>query len=326
VNKPNQIMPPGNRRLPPWAQGDCLSNPDRSSGSMWLAAAFVLFLAAWFGFGNAHAAPAPDACKLADALGEAFEMQVPFDVVDGRIYVEARVDGQGPFRFAVDTGASGWGRADAGLVARLHLKAQEPTTTTDGVETAAVATVHLDALELGGLSRKNLDVITRDYSSRMPPDHAFSGIIGREFFADGLLIIDYPGRTLSFTRHLSLAPTEEGVLAYERAFRVPVSIGDVYTEGNLDTGANVAFVLPRSLFERVSATPLELAGQGQLTNSRIETGRSTVRGPFRIGGASLSNVEVRVSDRYPELLVGAHALQHFVLMIDQRSRSIALCQ
>lgn len=49
-------------------------------------------------------------------------------------------------------------------------------------------------------------------------------------------------------------------------------------------------------------------------------------GPFRIGAAMLSDVEVRVSDKYPELLVGAHALQHFALLIDQRTQAIALCQ
>jgi hypothetical protein len=162
-------------------------------------------------------------------------------------------------------------------------------------------------------------VIARDYDSRMSPDAAFSGIIGREFFADGLLIIDYPERTLSFSRKLSLSPAGSNVLRYERAFRVPVSIGEVRTEGNLDTGADVAFVLPKSLFKRVSDAPLQEAGAGRLTNSRIETMRATVRGPFRIGGVSLSDVPVRVSDRYPELLVGAHALQHFVFMIDQRS-------
>lgn len=240
-------------------------------------------------------------------------------------YVEARVDDRGPFRFAVDTGASGWGRADSSLVATLDLKLQAPTTTSDGVQAAQVDTVHFDSLALGGLSRTDMDVITRDYSSRMSPDAAFAGIIGREFFADGLLLIDYPGRTLSFSRTLSLSPTEPDVLRYERAFRVPVSIGNFETEGHLDTGANVNFVMPRSLFERVSSAPLEQAGSGQLTNSRIETMRATVRGPFRIGAASLSNVPVRVSDRYPELLVGAHALQHFVVMIDQRSSSVALC-
>ncbi|HEY3521606.1 MAG TPA: pepsin/retropepsin-like aspartic protease family protein [Rhodanobacteraceae bacterium] len=225
----------------------------------------------------------------------------------------------------MDTGASGWGRADASLVAALHLKAGKPTTTSDDVQTAQVATVHLDSLELGDLSRKNLDVITRDYNGRMSPDAALSGIIGRDFFADGLMVINYPERTLSFSRKLSLPPADANVLRYDRAFRVPVSIGNLRTEGNLDTGANVTFVLPRSLFQRVSNAPLEQAGSGRLTNSRIETMRSTIRGPVRIGGASLSNVQVRVSDRYPELLVGAHALQHFVVMIDQRSKNIALC-
>ncbi|HET9835875.1 MAG TPA: aspartyl protease family protein [Rhodanobacteraceae bacterium] len=275
--------------------------------------------------GDDRAASAADACKLVGAPARDFESRVPFEVVDGRIYVQARVNGRGPFRFAVDTGASGWGRADTTLVSALHLKTGMPTTTSDGMQKAQVATVHLDSLELGGVSRQSLDVITRDYDSRMSPDAAFSGIIGREFFADGLLIIDYPERTLSFSRKLSLSPTGPNVLRYERAFRVPVSIGKVRTEGNLDTGADVAFVLPKSLFERVSDSPLQQAGAGRLTNSRIQTMRSTVHGPFRIGGVSLSDVPVRVSDRYPELLVGAHALQHFVLMIDQRSRSIALC-
>jgi hypothetical protein len=290
-----------------------------------LVALLLPCVAALFGSGEAHAASTPDACTFAHAPTQDFEMQVPFEVVDGRIYVQARVDGRGPFRFAVDTGASGWGRADASLAAALHLKAQGPTTTSDGVKAAQVATVHLDSLALDRLVRKNLDVIARDYDSHMSPAAAFSGIIGREFFADGLLVIDYPGRTLSFSRKLSLPSAGKNVLGYERAFRVPVSIGEVQTEGNLDTGANVAFVLPESLFERVSNAPLEPAGHGRLPNSRIATRRATVRGPFRIGGASLSNVEVRVSDHYPELLVGAHALQHFIVMIDQRSKRVAVC-
>src|SRR5690242_1305706 len=290
-----------------------------------LVALLALCFVPLFAPGEAHAVSVSDACKLVRAPVQDFEMKVPFEVVDGRIYVQARVDGRGPFRFAVDTGASGWGRADASLAAALHLKAQGQATNSDGIKAAQVATVHLDSLALGRLVRKNLGVMTRDYNSHMSPAAAFSGIIGRQFFADGLLVIDYPERTLSFSRKLVLPSTGKNVLGYERAFRVPVSIGDVQTEGNLDTGANVAFVLPESLFERVSNAPLELAGQGRLPNSRIATQRATVRGTFRIGGASLSNVEVRVADRYPELLVGAHALQHFVVMIDQRSKRIALC-
>ncbi|MDG2534752.1 aspartyl protease family protein [Sphingomonas sp. HITSZ_GF] len=270
------------------------------------------------------AAP-PTPCTLVDTAPTDAVVSLPFRIVDGRIYVEVRVNGAGPFRFAVDTGASGMGRADASLAAQLKLPVTGATTTSDAVATAQVDTVRLASVELGGLVRRDLDVMTRDYAGKMAPEAAFAGILGREFFADGLLVIDYPRQRLTFTRGKGLTQGAPGVLAYSRAFRVPVTIGGLATEGNLDTGANVAFVLPRTLFDRVGGGTLEQAREGTLTNTVVTTANATLHGPFRIGGASLSDVEVRVSERYPELLVGAHALQHFALLIDQRSSSIALC-
>jgi predicted aspartyl protease len=271
------------------------------------------------------APPPPEVCALVRDARAGAVLYVPFRIVDGRIYVEARVNGEGPFAFAVDTGASGMGRADASLTKMLALPIEGVGTTSDGVATATVDTVRLASLDLGGFVRRDLSVITRDYSSKAAPEAQFAGIIGREFFADGLLVIDYPSRTLSFTRTRALARGAPGVLGYDRAFRVPVSIGGVVAEGNLDTGANVAFVLPKTLFDRVSGSAVTAAGAGRLTNTVIDTGRATVAGPFVIGAASLSDVEVRVSEKYPELLVGAHALQHVALLIDQRSQSVALC-
>jgi hypothetical protein len=67
------------------------------------------------------------------------------------------------------------------------------------------------------------------------------------------------------------------------------------------------------------------AGDGTLTNTTVKTGSARLAGPFRIGAATLSDLTVRVSDSYPELLVGAHTLQHFTLLIDQRSKNVALC-
>lgn len=271
-------------------------------------------------------ADAPDACRLAGAPGANFALRVPFEVVDGRIYVQARVNQRGPFRFAIDTGASGIGRADTQLVRALGLKPQGRTSTSDGVQSAAVDTVLLDSLELGGLARTSVEVITRDYSSRMPAEVRFHGIIGRDFFADGLLVLDHRRNILSFSRTLSLPSTGKDVIGYERAFRIPVTIGGVRTEANLDTGANIGFVMPKALYTRVAQGPLEPAGAGTLTNTRIETWRAVVPGPVTIGTASFPDVEVRVSDRFPEMLVGAHVLQKFVLMIDQRAKRIALCE
>lgn len=273
------------------------------------------------------AATAPsDACRFAKAVDDSSALHVPFELVDGRIYVQAQVNGRGPFRFAVDTGASGMGRADTSLVAALGLTVHGLTTTSDGVQSATVDTTRLDSLALGSLARNNVEVITRDYGSRMAADTRFAGILGREFFADGLLVIDYPRKQLTFSRAQGLSATDAHALAYERAFRVPVSIGDVQTLGHLDTGANVMFVLPQSLYARVGGGPLQAGGQGQLTNGAIAVHKATLAGPVRIGAVEYANVDVRVSDRFPELLVGAHALQQAVLLIDQRVQRVALCR
>ena len=65
--------------------------------------------------------PPSEACRAVQVAARQAPVSVPFALVDGRVYVEARVNGGGPYRFAVDTGASGIGRADARLVSGLGL-------------------------------------------------------------------------------------------------------------------------------------------------------------------------------------------------------------
>lgn len=275
-----------------------------------------------------HATPSgaqTNACALAQTDHRKDLVHVPFQVIDGRIYVEVKVNGQGPYIFALDTGASGVGRADSNLVAALGLPKVDVGKTSDRVSEREVEIVRMGSVQFGGLKRTNAEVITRDYRSRAAPNAAFAGILGRGFFEDGLLVIDYGRSTVSFTRSQSLTPDMAGALRYEKAFRVPISIAGVETLGNLDTGANVAFVLPRTFYDQLSSAPLGDAATGTLTNGKIETYRVTLKGPFRVGQAAANNVEVRVSERFPEVLVGAHFLQNSIVLIDQRSQTVAVC-
>ncbi|GHA83149.1 aspartyl protease family protein [Cognatilysobacter bugurensis] len=310
----------------PAPAGNPRARADRRLHRSRQAAAIACALVLTGVLGRAHADTPPDACAARGIPPAERLVQAPFETVDGRIYVQARVNGQGPFRFAVDTGASGMGRADASLASQLGLVASGQARTSDGVQTAEVVTTRIASIELGGLMHRDLDVITRDYNARNAPEAAFAGIIARDFFADGLLVIDYPNKTLMFTRTQDIPANATGALAYERAFRIPVQIGNVQAIGQLDTGANVHFVLPRSLYDQLPAGELHDAGRGRLTNGDIETQGTRVHGPFRIGDVSLSDVDVRVSERFPELLVGARALQDAVVLIDQRSKRVAVCR
>jgi predicted aspartyl protease len=269
--------------------------------------------------------PVADACRLAREAQAGAPLQLPFELVDGRIYVQARVNGRGPYRFAVDTGASGMGRADASLVRALGLHVSGQVPNSDGVRTAHADTTRLVSLDLGGMVRRDVEVIARDYGARMPEAQRFHGIVGRDFFGDGMLVIDYPNRRLAFTTTTRLSTDARHALGYDRPFRVPVTIAGVPATGHLDTGANVAAVLPRSLYDRIAATPLEEAGTGQLSNGKIGIRKATVEGAIELSAVRVERPGVRVSDDFPELLIGAHLLQHHLLAIDQRSRRVALC-
>lgn len=275
--------------------------------------------------GCAHAPASREACATAATAATDALVRAPFEIVDGRVYVQVRVDGGGPYRFAVDTGASGMGRADASLAAALRLPVSGVTQSSDGITTANVNSVHLDEVALGDLRRKNLDVIMRDYSSSVAPQAAISGILGRDFFGDGLLVLDFPSHTLVFSRTRQLTPGDRGAHSYERPFRVAATLGDVAVTANLDTGAAVTLVLPQTIYAQIEASPLEAAGRARLTNGVVDTSRTIVHGPVRIGGASVSDVEARVSDRYPEVLIGGQILQNYLVAIDQRSKVVAVC-
>lgn len=265
-----------------------------------------------------------DACSVV-RVPDSHAVVIPFSVVDGRIYVQANVNGKGPFRFAVDTGASGVGRLDSSLLSSLGLQSSGRAATSDGVATAEVDTTPVESLSVGPIERKGLNLITRDYRKHVSGEAAFDGILGREFFADGLLVIDYGTRRISFSKSKGLSRSDMGVLPYERAFRVPITIGDKSFEANLDSGANVAMVVPARFWPEVSGSSLAAAASAQLTNGKIETSKGVVPGPVKAGEARWSNVTAKVSERFPEILIGAHALSSVILAIDQRSRSIALC-
>lgn len=294
--------------------------PAKAQGTVRLAGLVLAALALPVSAGSPSGA-----CSVAALPASEFVVRVPFEVVDGRVYVQARANGRGPFRFAVDTGASGTGRLDASLASALGLPVAGKDESSDGVQAQAVDTTHLDSLALGGLVRKDVNLITRDYHGKMAPRAWFAGILGRDFFAGGLLVIDYPGRTLSFTRSHHLSPGEPGVITYQRPFRIPASIGTLQAEANIDTGANVALALPQALYPRVEASGLAQGPRGRLTNTVIETRRTRVKGPVRVGGIALSDIDALVSERVPEVVVGSRILSRAVLIIDQRSQSLALC-
>ncbi|WP_313143084.1 aspartyl protease family protein [Stenotrophomonas sp.] len=93
--------------------------------------------------------------------------------------MQAQANNTGPFRFAVDTGASGMTRADSRLVRTMALLAGGSALNFDGLQSAEATTVHIDSLSLGALRHRDITAIARDYSIRQLELAKFDGILAR---------------------------------------------------------------------------------------------------------------------------------------------------
>ena len=89
---------------------------------------------------------------------------LPMAMHDVQPVVAARVNGQGPFRFLVDTGAAGCGRISAELADALELEEVGEIIAGDpsGQNTMVVKKVGVDAVALGGAVFEDLSMMRRD--------------------------------------------------------------------------------------------------------------------------------------------------------------------
>ncbi|MBB5719030.1 hypothetical protein FHR23_001968 [Stakelama sediminis] len=258
----------------------------------------------------AFAAPAADAGK---------REAVPFELRGGHIFVNAYVNGQGPYRFGFDTGASGVGRADVTLTHALSLPVVDSAANSDGVRVSRADVVKVHRLRVGSLERRSVRLLSRDYHQKgRSAATRFMGIIGRDFFENRLLTIDYRTRQITFSRgHLN--PDAPGVVRYSPGFAIPLCFAKACFPAKVDTGSSRGLVLPESVATKVaSGAPVRL-GTVSRTNSSAALYRVQFDMPMRVSGVALDGGQALfVKPSTDTINIGSDFLKHYVLTIDQR--------
>jgi predicted aspartyl protease len=252
-------------------------------------------------------------------------VMVPFEFYKGHIYVKAFVDGKGPYRFVVDTGASGIGRADQRLVAALSLRPVGHEQNSDGINSAPILLVSADSLRLGGLEKRHVTLASRDYNGHLKPGEApVMGIIGRDFFRDRLLTIDYPARTIRSSTG-RLRPGDAGVVAYKRDLTIPVCFAIGCFDGRVDSGSDGSLIIPKSLASRIRATAPVRAGSATAANTHFALYQEQLLQPVRISTVTAANQKILYSDPSDKVInIGSDFLKDYVLTIDQRHRLLKI--
>lgn len=280
----------------------------RVSGS-WLRlrpwALTVVCLASLQAFSDAvrAAQPAPPASDRAPVLSAAqaqyeslFACPTTLDHI-GRVVVPVEVDGRGPFRFIIDTGA-GHSTISPWLVKELGLPVSKvPAIDVEGVTgSAAVPAVQIQTLRAGSLVIRDVALPVLE----TPMMAGVDGILGVAGMRDITLLVDFARNRVQVARGLNA----EVRFDYSRVhttmlagglIALPAYIGDVQAVAIIDTGAE------RSLGNLALSTALHLQTKpGKLdpvtavygATQQVQSGKMVATpiiaiGPLRIAGLEL---------------------------------------
>jgi len=219
----------------------------------------------------------------------------------GRILAPVMINGQGPFRFIVDTGASR-SAISPQLVARLGLTASlDDSLTVQGVTGAdIVPSVMIDKLQAGDIVLAN---------RRMPviAPHVFAnadGILGVEGFDGMRITVDFVKDRIfiSHERQATMAGGWYHVpvrLRFGRLMVANASIGNIRVKAVIDTGAE------RTLGNLAlrKALRLDKAAQQVRTESQVigatanEEAANSIPSPMiRLGQTEITRVDVTFAD------------------------------
>jgi len=264
---------------------------------------------------------------------------LPFRLVDNRVFVEVKLNGEGPFHFILDTGASGTIMRPA--AERLGLKVvNESLQSGVGEKKVASGETHIPELQVGEAHFFDVDmgVLPGDDSGEVFGTQPLDGIIGLEIFRDLVVEHDYIKKQLTFTLPDKFVYKGTGmVVPFERPRQIPVieaELDGVKGSFGVDTGARSAMLLygpwtdANHLREKYHASIEGVTGWGIGGPVRSQIARAQL---LKFRDTSVQDIVIRLSLQKSGLatsssmagLIGPDVLSQFDVTFDYaRSRII----
>lgn len=255
----------------------------------------------------------------------------------GRIWAPVLIDGQGPFRLVLDTGASS-SAVTRRVAESLGLPIAEGTVRLRGVTgTAIVDSIEVESLEVGELlvAGTTLPIVADAFGGA-------EGVLGAEGLADKRIVIEFLADRITIARsRRETAPTGFASVPFkfhrQRGMRIEALVGNVPVTALIDTGAQLS-VGNLALHAALRARP---RADGELTEAVIGVTEDVQRGSrvavptITAGNLYVRNAHITFADLFifghwklesrPALLVGMDILGVLdTLIIDYRQRELQL--
>jgi hypothetical protein len=236
-------------------------------------------------------------------------VEVPLLRVTGRPAVEVLVDGQGPFRFGIETGARFVALAPR-VAEKLGLAGEE---------------FRLREIVIGGATFLDLPAARARFA-----DERIDGILGLPLYQDLLLTLDFPAAKVRFERG-SLPPADSLPLTRAGPFwAVPVDVGGKKLRAILDTRGSGTLGVTPTLSEQLSfaAPPVAVGTARGAAIAEVPVRMGRLAGDLRVGALTFARPLVAIRPlpaHFPEEpLLGIEALEQLVVTLDQKSALVRL--
>lgn len=264
---------------------------------------------------------------------------IPFETIDNRVFVEVRLNDQGPFHFILDTGAGGFSLAQ-NVADRLRVKVDD-AGEGQGVGEKAVHFGHtkIAKMQICDLEFTNLEfnVLPFNDSDQVFGTKPVDGVFGLELFERLVVKHDYVRKVLTFTLPSSFRYKGSGTFVnFDLPAQIPMVDGEldgVRGKFGVDTGARsslllyVPFAEQNKLKEKYGAQLEGVTGWGIGGPVRSLLARAK---ELRIGDVSVHDIVIRLSTQKTGLtatstmagLIGPDVLSQFDVTFDYSRHQI----
>jgi predicted aspartyl protease len=286
----------------------------------------------------------PQAASQSDPAADPSDLQqyavsTRFDRI-GRIIAPVMINGRGPFRFMLDTGATHTVLAESTLAKLDRITDPDTHVPISGITGSELAsTVHIDSLDAGDLHFRDLDLPVLKGAVL----EGIDGILGMDGFDGMKWSADFMRDRFTLSHSLaeraglsySVIPVE---FVSERLLMIDARVGHVPVKAIIDTGG------PRTIGNQALLTALVKGHQGLLQSFETSVVDATDmsqpgtmgRVPlFKLGAATIENLDVTFGDfeifrdwgleNEPALLIGMDVLGTLAdLSVDYRRKEVEL--
>lgn len=252
---------------------------------------------------------------------------LPGEIRDGWVIVEATVNGHGPLRFILDTGANFSAITRAGA-ARTGIRADQSANITDiSGDRREYPFGWADEVEVGPVSFRRMPFVVTDNLAEVKDRMGVVGLLGYPGFDEFTLDLDYPAGEVRVS-DMRLTRDQPGVVPLRRVHdetpEIRIELLDQRGEPHdarwfaIDSGGSAHLHLQDSMRAWTHHDlGIGIGGGRGLSGVERESDIAPLRGPIRIGPTVVVRVVAEPDNHHA--LIGHQILRQFRVRLDPRS-------